>query len=133
GAAASLASRPHAHIHFLNARGWSGGRLACVPSPHRRSPLGPARTSDMTRIQTRPPHPPSAGGRLADLVRRARLTLRYHGPRELAFRLVTFPLRATPFGARVGHGRRYGPETARARRWYAENGRPVTVVVHGSG
>src|SRR3954470_16484649 len=83
--------------------------------------------------QTRPPHPPSAGGRLADLMRRGRLTLRYHGPRELVFRLVTFPLRGTRFATRVGHGRRYGPETARARHWYSENGRPVTVVVHSSG
>jgi glycosyltransferase involved in cell wall biosynthesis len=84
-------------------------------------------------MQTRSPHPPSAGGRLADLWRRARLTLKYHGPRELALRLVAFPLRATPLGRRLGHGRRYGPEVARARHWYAEDGRPVTVLVHGSG
>jgi glycosyltransferase involved in cell wall biosynthesis len=83
-------------------------------------------------MNTRSPHPPSARGRVADLWRRARLTLKYHGPRELALRLVAFPLRGTPLGRRLGHGRRYGPETARARHWYAEQGRPVTVLVHGS-
>ena len=57
---------------------------------------------------TRPPHPPIRKGRIADLWRRARLTLRYHGPREVALRAVTFPLRATPLGPRLGYGRRFG-------------------------
>jgi GT2 family glycosyltransferase len=80
-------------------------------------------------MTTRPPHPPVAKGRLADLWRRARLTLQYHGPRELALRLVTFPLRATPLGPRLGYGRRYGAIQARARRWYRKQWRPVTVVI----
>ena len=42
---------------------------------------------------------------------------------------MTAPLRPTPLGARLGHGRRYGAEEARARRWYRANGRPVTVVI----
>ncbi len=80
-------------------------------------------------MSARPPHPPSPRGRLADLWRRARLTLEYHGPRELAFRVVTAPLRPTPLGARLGHGTRYGAEESRARRWYREQPRPVTVVI----
>jgi GT2 family glycosyltransferase len=80
-------------------------------------------------MTTRPPHPPSPQGRIADLWRRGRLTLQYHGPKELAFRLVTAPLRPTPLGKRLGHGRRYGAEEARARRWYQDEGRPVTVVI----
>ena len=55
-------------------------------------------------MSTRPPHPPSPNGRVADLWRRARLTLKYHGPKELAFRIVTAPLRPTPLGERLGHG-----------------------------
>jgi GT2 family glycosyltransferase len=80
-------------------------------------------------MTTRPPHPPSPKGKLADLWRRGRLTLEYHGPKELAFRIVTAPLRPTPLGERLGHGRRYGAEEARARRWYRAEGRPVTVVI----
>lgn len=76
-------------------------------------------------MATRPPDPP-AKHKLADLWRRGRLTLRYHGPRELARRLVTFPLRGTRFGGRL---RSYGPEEARAQAWYRAEGRPVTVVV----
>jgi GT2 family glycosyltransferase len=80
-------------------------------------------------MSTRPPHPPSPKGRVADLWRRARLTLQYHGPKELAFRIVTAPLRPTPLGKRLGHGSRYGAEEARARRWYRDQGRPVSVVI----
>jgi GT2 family glycosyltransferase len=80
-------------------------------------------------MTTRPPHPPAAKGRLADLWRRGRLTLEYHGPKELAFRILTAPLRPTPLGERLGHGRRYGAEETRARRWYRAEGRPVTVVI----
>jgi glycosyltransferase involved in cell wall biosynthesis len=84
-------------------------------------------------MNSRSPHPPDSRGRIADLLRRARLTLQYHGPRELAFRTVTLPLRPTPLGKKIGHGRRYGTEPARAHRWYGEFGRPVSVIVHGSG
>ncbi len=80
-------------------------------------------------MSTRPPHPPVRKGRLADLWRRARLTLEYHGAREVAYRAITFPLRGTPLGPRLGYGRRFGAEEARARRWYREQWRPVTVVI----
>src|SRR5215212_10627479 len=80
-------------------------------------------------MTSRPSHPPSPNGRIADVWRRARLTLKYHGPKELAFRVVTAPLRPTPLGERLGHGRRYGAEEARARRWYRSEGRLVTVVI----
>ncbi len=80
-------------------------------------------------MSDRPAHPPSPNGRIADLWRRARLTLEYHGPKELAFRIVTAPLRPTPLGERFGHGRRYGAEEARAKNWYRRDGRLVTVVI----
>ena len=83
-------------------------------------------------MSVRPPDPP-AKGKLADLYRRGRLTLEYHGPRELAVRLITFPLRPTPLGARLGHGSRYGSVEAAARRWYRRNGKPVTAVIPSYG
>jgi len=79
-------------------------------------------------MPSRPPDPP-AKGKLADLWRRGRLTLRYHGSRELLRRLVLFPLRPTPLGRRLGHGSYYGGQEAMARRWYRENARPVTAVI----
>ncbi|MDP9385902.1 MAG: glycosyltransferase [Actinomycetota bacterium] len=81
---------------------------------------------------SRPPHPPSKG-KLADLARRGRLTLEHHGPRELALRIVTFPLRPTPIGARLGYGSKYGSLEALARRWYRRNWRPVTAVIPSYG
>ena len=80
-------------------------------------------------MSERSPHPPSPHGRVADLWRRGRLTLEYHGAKELAFRIVTAPLRPTPLGERLGHGRRYGAEEARAKNWYRRDGRLVTVVI----
>ncbi|HEX8073338.1 MAG TPA: glycosyltransferase [Thermoleophilaceae bacterium] len=62
------------------------------------------------------------------LPRRAWLTLRYHGLGSFLFRAVTFPLRATPLGDRMGLGREPG-ELARARLWYRHRWRPVTVVI----
>src|SRR4051794_24012643 len=79
-------------------------------------------------MATRPPDPP-AQGKLADLWRRGRLTLRHHGPLELARRLLLFPLRPTPLGRRLGYGSRYGGQEAIARRWYRKNARPVTAVI----
>ena len=76
-----------------------------------------------------PPGAPQPRGKLADLWRRGRLTLEYHGRTELALRLVTAPLRPTPLGARLGYGRRHGVEEAHAARWYRAQGRPVTVVI----
>jgi GT2 family glycosyltransferase len=65
----------------------------------------------------------------AGLPRRALLTLRYHGPRETARRVVTFPLRLTPLGARLGLAPRLSDPSAPARAWYREHGRPVAVVI----
>jgi GT2 family glycosyltransferase len=65
----------------------------------------------------------------AGLPRRALLTLRHHGPRETARRVVTFPLRLTPFGHRLGLAPRMSDPSAPARAWYREHGRPVAIVV----
>ena len=51
----------------------------------------------------------------ANLPRRAWLTLRYHGVRETLWRLVTFPLRLTPLGARLGLSARLTDPSAPAR------------------
>jgi GT2 family glycosyltransferase/glycosyltransferase involved in cell wall biosynthesis len=63
-----------------------------------------------------------------NLPRRAYLTLRHRGLRSFLFRAVTFPLRLTPVGRRIGLGsdRTY---SARARRWYEQNWRPVTIAI----
>jgi GT2 family glycosyltransferase len=63
------------------------------------------------------------------LPRRAMLTLRYHGAREFARRVVTFPLRLTPFGHRLGLAPRMSDPSAPARRWYRDNGRRVAIVI----
>src|SRR3954451_16096489 len=65
----------------------------------------------------------------AHLPRRAYLTLRYQGAREFAFRLMTFPLRLTPLGARMGFGLRMSDPAGPARRWYRQHGRSVAVVI----
>jgi GT2 family glycosyltransferase len=68
--------------------------------------------------------------KLAQLWRRGRLTLQYQGVREFLFRLVTFPLRPTPFGRFLGQDQRHRrAEHAEARRWYRRHGRSVTVVI----
>jgi hypothetical protein len=63
------------------------------------------------------------------LPRRAILTLRYHGARETLRRILTFPLRLTPLGARLGLAPRLSDPSAPARAWYREHGRPVAVVI----
>ena len=70
-----------------------------------------------------------ARGPIWRLWRRVVLTWRYHGPWNVAFRIATFPLRATPVGHRLGFGS--APDVARstARNWYRRNGRPVVVVI----
>ena len=84
----------------------------------------------VTAMSTRPPHPPVRKGRLADLWRRARLTLEYHGAARARVSASSRSRCApTPLGPRLGHGRRFGAEEARARRWYREQWRPVTVVI----
>jgi GT2 family glycosyltransferase len=65
---------------------------------------------------------------LASVPRRAWLTLRYHGIGTFAWRAVTFPLRFTPLRRHVGRDP-YFAENRTARRWYARNGRQVTVVI----
>ena len=66
---------------------------------------------------------------LGNLPRRAILTLRYHGPRETALRALTFPLRFTPLGHRLGLAPRLGDPSGPARAWYRQHGRPVAVVI----
>jgi GT2 family glycosyltransferase len=59
---------------------------------------------------------------------RLQLTWRYHGPRALLYRLLTFPLRFTPLADRVKRGMK--PRADRqARSWYRAHGRPVSIVI----
>ena len=67
--------------------------------------------------------------RLRSLPRRAWLTVKYLGPGQALLRIITFPLRPTPIGRWLGYGRSYGPERVKARRWYREHGRDVTIVI----
>ncbi|MFL5955940.1 MAG: glycosyltransferase [Solirubrobacterales bacterium] len=67
--------------------------------------------------------------RIRSLPRRAWLTLKYLGPGQALLRAITFPLRPTPIGRWLGYGRSYGPERVKARRWYREHGRDVTIVI----
>src|SRR3954452_3768813 len=69
----------------------------------------------------------------ANLPKRAYLTLRYHGLRETLLRILTFPLRLTPLGHRLGYGPRLSDPSASARAWYATHGRPVAVVIPSYG
>jgi GT2 family glycosyltransferase len=66
---------------------------------------------------------------LARLWRRLVLTWRYHGPLSVAFRIITFPLRATPLRDRLGVPRLIDPVSYQARRWYRVHGQPVVVVI----
>ncbi len=72
-------------------------------------------------------------GQFANLRRRVYLTLKYHGPRALLARALTFPLRFTPWALRLKLGRPMIERRALARAWFAENGRPVTVVIPSYG
>jgi len=68
-------------------------------------------------------------GGLAGLRRRIYLTYKYRGPRTVAYRLLTFPLRFTPLKPYL----RLEPSARRDRspalRWYRTEGRPVTIVI----
>lgn len=64
-----------------------------------------------------------------NLPTRAWLTLRHHGLREFLFRGLTFPLRLTSAGRRLGFGPRFEDDHGRARTWYRRHGRPVTIVI----
>jgi GT2 family glycosyltransferase/glycosyltransferase involved in cell wall biosynthesis len=68
-------------------------------------------------------------GPFANLGRRIALTYRYHGPRQVAWRVITFPIRFTPLRHRLKLGSTIETEQRRAASWYRENGRPVTVVI----
>ncbi len=69
----------------------------------------------------------------ANLPKRAYLTLRYQGFRETLYRLLTFPLRLTPLGPRLGLTARIQDPSAAARQWYRHYGRPVMVVIPSYG
>jgi GT2 family glycosyltransferase/glycosyltransferase involved in cell wall biosynthesis len=69
----------------------------------------------------------------ANLPKRAYLTLRYQGVRETLWRLITFPLRLTPLGPRLGLVARVNDPSGPARAWYAQHGRPVAAVIPSYG
>jgi GT2 family glycosyltransferase len=73
--------------------------------------------------------PQPSRGPIATLWRRIVLTWQYHGPVTVLFRVLTFPLRATPLRDRLGVRRLVDPTTYQARRWYRVHGQPVTVVI----
>ncbi|MHB1810709.1 MAG: hypothetical protein ACYCU0_15635, partial [Solirubrobacteraceae bacterium] len=67
---------------------------------------------------------------LSGLPRRILLTYRNHGPRTLAFRALTFPLRFTPLRGRLRLRTNWlHVERREAERWYREHGRPVEIVI----
>ncbi len=75
-------------------------------------------------IQGRP------SGPLANLRRRIYLTYKYFGLRTILFRIVTFPLRFTPLKRRLRlRTHATNNEYRGALAWYAEHGRPVSVVI----
>ncbi|MGI8714691.1 MAG: glycosyltransferase family 2 protein, partial [Solirubrobacteraceae bacterium] len=59
---------------------------------------------------------------------RIKLTYEYHGVGSLIYRFVTFPLRFTPLKRYLSLTPR-NRDNAAARRWYAQHGRPVTIVI----
>jgi GT2 family glycosyltransferase len=83
----------------------------------------PVQTQSQVTVEELPP----AG--LARVWRRIVLTWRYHGPWSVAFRIVTFPLRATPLRDRLGVPRLMDPGFREAQRWYRVNGEPVVIVI----
>jgi GT2 family glycosyltransferase len=69
-------------------------------------------------------------GPATGLRRRIYLTYHYLGWRTVLFRALTFPLRFTPLGPRVRLGLRgTDRDFRRARSWYREQGRPVSIVI----
>jgi GT2 family glycosyltransferase len=62
------------------------------------------------------------------LPRRAYLTIKYRGVGSFLFRALTFPLRLTPAGRFLAIGRDR-THAAKARRWYEDNWRPVTIAI----
>jgi GT2 family glycosyltransferase len=68
-------------------------------------------------------------GPLHNLRRRVLLTYQYLGPREVAWRALTFPIRFTPLRHRLKLGTLAEAEQRRAASWYREKRRPVTIVI----
>ena len=68
-------------------------------------------------------------GPLGGLRRRIALTYRYLGPREVAWRILTFPVRFTPLRHRLRLGSLAETEQRRAASWYRDEGMPVSVVI----
>jgi GT2 family glycosyltransferase len=68
-----------------------------------------------------------------NLPQRVALTWRYHGPREVLRRALSFPLRLTPLRHTLGLGARMSDPAAGARRWYRRNARPVAIVIPAYG
>src|SRR3954466_16314762 len=93
-----------------------------APDPHPTS--SDARSSTPDAAVAAMPRGP-----LATLRRRVALTWQYLGPREVAWRVVTFPIRFTPLRHRLRLGTIVEAEQRNAASWYRERGRPVTVVI----
>lgn len=69
-------------------------------------------------------------GPFADVRRRVKLTIEYHGWRTLLFRIVTLPLRLTPLRHRLAlRSAASNDSYRRALAWYREHARPVDVVI----
>ena len=63
------------------------------------------------------------------ILRRIYLTYRYRGLRTVAYRLVTYPVRFTPWASLLSLESARTADRSAAQRWYARHGRPVTVVI----
>jgi GT2 family glycosyltransferase/glycosyltransferase involved in cell wall biosynthesis len=68
-------------------------------------------------------------GPLSNLRRRVALTYEYLGPREVAWRVLTFPIRFTPLRHRLRLGSMTEAHQRQAASWYREKGRRVSVVI----
>jgi GT2 family glycosyltransferase len=89
-----------------------------------------ALSGDSNNIKSKRGEPDAATrGPLANFWRRIRLTWQYQGPAVVAFRIVTFPLRATPLRRHLRVDRFGDPHVVGARRWYRRHGMHVTVVI----
>jgi GT2 family glycosyltransferase len=96
------------------------------PEPHLNG-RAPRTDPDLEALDTAiaaMPHGP-----FANLRRRIALTYRYHGPRQVVWRIVTFPIRFTPLRHRLKLGSLIETEQRRAASWYREHSRPVSVVI----
>jgi len=70
---------------------------------------------------------------LRGLPERAYLTIKHHGWRDFLYRLVTAPLRLVGLEAGVRARLLRRAELRRIHSWYAENWRPVTVIIPSYG